>query len=458
MKDSGGGQQGEAMLSVIPHDPSIKKSRDYMYKDREALEQAPILGGAVKMLDFAKDQDGIFGTIARFSFPFVTTPGNLARIGIGQYTPLGTAAIGMKLRRGKKGKSEWVYQYDSETGNLTPEAKYQLHHDMAAQFIAWTTTLALASLIMGDEDGEPFITGANATWQQQGEKAHEMRNYPPMSIRVGANQWLSYKRLDPFATGLASLVDAGWALRRHRNGMDGWDNLKKFNKSIAGQLKEKTYLRPIGDIMKAIESPDAFGQSLAVNYGSSFMPAVIRTAAVSMDDQVRDFRKTADSTLAGRTLSRALPVGPLQPIPKYDFMGRPITKPMYGGGVTELGRGIIRWLNPAAQVDTGTATNLDRLITNWNDNNPNDTYYVSVPRTDFVYKEEKYRMGDDGYDEFQRSAGGYIRKWWERQEQLGRTDYANPSRRDIDRLRRIVYNARKRARLAIIRKGLAKKL
>jgi hypothetical protein len=430
---------------------ALERSRDYMFKSRDKLLQAPMLGGLVKTVETAKEQDNMFGLLSKFMFPFTTTPGNLARIGIGSYTPLGSFGIGMKYVRTKQGKTEWVYDSKGD-GTLTGEGKRQMIHDMVQQFIVSATAFGLMALIAGDEEGEPRITGANATWLQRGEKGHEMRNYPPMSIRIGADQWYSYKRLDPFATGLAMLVDYGWALKRSKNGMEYEDNRKKFIKAITGQLKEKTYLRPIGDIMKAIEAPESFGQSLAVNYGSSFMPAVIRTGLVAGDDTVRSFVKTDDSTLLGRIAERS---GLGEPLPKRGPWGRPIEKPQFGMGITEWGS---RLFSPARQVDTSTATNLDRLITNWNMQNPNDQYYVSIPRTEFTYRKEKYRMGDEGYDEFQRVSGAYILKWWERQEQLGRIDYTQPTKRHRDLLMRVVDKSRKRARLTVLKKGLARKL
>jgi hypothetical protein len=431
----------------MPNEAAFKKSRDYMFKDKEALHESPLLGGLVKSIEHAKDQDNAFGTVARFMFPFTSTPGNLLRIGVSQYSPLGALNMGLRYRRGLKGEGEWAYEFTD--GKLSPRAVRQVQHDLAGQAVVWMTSMALLSLIAGDEDGEPFITGAGAPYTASGEKGHELRNYPPMSIRLpGTDQWFSYRRLDPIATGLAAMVDAGWGLRRAKNGQELDKNWKQYRKAVVGQLKEKTYLRPIGDLLKAMDNPDSFGQSMMINYGSSFMPSVVRVSAASTDDYIRDFKKTSDSTLLGRVASRALPVGSLRPNPKRDPWGRPIEKPQFGTGPTEF----LRLFSPMAQVDASTATNLDRLITNWNVNNPNDQYYVPIPRTYFTHRGKRYDLTEQGYDDIQRISGEYITRWWKRQEELGRINYLSPKARDIKVLNRIVNKARDRARMSILRR------
>jgi hypothetical protein len=442
------GLSGAAMQTAIDQaigDPTSQGSRDAMlrakqlaFQDREGLEAAPVLGPLVKRIAATKADGGILGTLVKYLIPFETTPGNLMRYGVTKLTPLGWVTTLAKARNtalvaeGKK-DNKWVYKNHGE-----------MMHDVATHVLSTVAMTAILQMVGGDDDGEPWITGAGAPFQKRGEKDHERRNRPPMSLRV-RKTWYSYQRIDPLATGLAMMVDLAAAVKRSNSGMERKENMKRlYSAVVTEQLKNKTYLKSIGDMIKAVESPDSLGKGMAINFASSWSPAIVRHAASATDDDVRQYKPEPDSGMGGalKTIAqRAMPLGAFAPRPKRDPWGRIVKKA--GGAMSEVGR----FLSPVLSIDTSTATNLDRLIQNWADQNPNDAYYVSIPQQSFTHQGEMVSWSNAEYDAFLAARGAKILSMWKE----GGVNYAQPTERDIARLEKTVRRADK------IERGIAKR-
>lgn len=449
------GLTGSALQAAVDQavgDPGSVASKQAMlrakvlaFQDRGGLEATPFLGGLVRGISQAKQDGGVLGTLAQYLIPFETTPGNLLRYGVTKLTPLGWMTTLAKAHNTKKVEAglrdnKWTYSNDGE-----------MAHDIAAHVLSTVAMFAILELVAGDDDGEPWITGGGAPFQKRGEKDHEWRNNPPMSIRV-RDTWYSYQRIDPMATGLAMMVDLAAAVKRSKNGMERKENLSRlYSAVVTEQLQNKTYLKSIGDIMKAVESPDSFGKSMTINFASSWSPAVLRHAASAGDDTMRKYKPEPGSGLSGMMSTiaqRALPLEGFAPRPKRDPWGRAVTKT--DGAMSEVGR----FLSPMLSADATTPTQLDRMIQNWADQNPNDAYYVSIPQQSFTVDGERVDWTNAEYDAFLQARGERIVQMWDR---VGRmTNYAKPSEQSIKQLKRIVAQADKIERTKAKRAAMAR--
>ena len=102
-----------------------------------------------------------------------------------------------------------------------------------------------------------------------------------MSIRIG-DTWWSYERLDPFATALGMMVD-------YLNALRSGDTKRMIGTPVAstlGMLENKTFLRGIGEIMAAVDSPlpaEAVAK-WSSNFSVSWIPNIARTGVRETTD------------------------------------------------------------------------------------------------------------------------------------------------------------------------------
>ncbi|MHC4885325.1 MAG: hypothetical protein ACYTGH_09600, partial [Planctomycetota bacterium] len=450
------GLKGDAMTQAVREEVDNPRSesgfkalawaRDKVFQDREALRKTPWLGTMVQGLEHVQSLDTTMARFMQFLVPFIGTPGNLARIGIARLTPFGipvTIAKSLSTANVRRGKStsDWYYESNSEA-----------LHDVVNNAISVVMFYALAQIVSDrDEDGRPWITGSGAAYSRKGEKAHEYRNYPPFSIRRG-DEWFSYKRIDPFSTAIALMVDASVAIDDLSRGKKKGEVWKRYAQSLMNQFSDKTYMRAIGDLMIGLQQDwTTAGGRWASTWATGFSPAILRQGLAASDDQIRNYKPDADEGFLGfaprRVGQRMLPIASLAPAPRRDPWGRPIQKPEGSPAFTWLGR----YLSPFQQTDTSSATKLDGLINTWNYQNPNDQYYVSVPPRSVKHKGEMIDMNEAEYDRFLQRRGELIVQGWEAGTGwMKEAQYKAPKLAYIKNLERLVRRASNRARVEFL--------
>ena len=319
----------------------------------------------------------------RYLIPFVVTPINIFSEGLSK-SPLGTFSIAQRMYENYK-------QGDPAFKGLSG--------DVAQKVIAWAVTLALMGLL---DDDEPWITGTEPAMTRSGREV-SYRTKPAMSFRVG-DSWYSYSRIEPFATALGLTVDWLTALRSG----DAEKTIKVPFNSMIGQIRDKTFLSGVGDIIEAIELDDPIN-SLAKwgsNFTTSWVPNLVRTGIRESDSDVQQTRVWGKGTdlygmIGKRTGQKAgLPLGPTYPI--YDVWGRSAKRSDVPGPVAT------DWLYRTTvpiRVQKDETFVADRLLINWNNQNSED---VSLPRSPMprytVDGQTKY-MTDAQYADFTRLAG-----------------------------------------------------
>jgi hypothetical protein len=317
----------------------------------------------------------------RWLLPFVVTPTNIFLHGV-RRTPLGSVALAKET-------------YDSiRTGDYS-----KLPPRVAEQVIAWGVFMALVHVVAGGgDDDEPLITGAASSGP--GDRQQQYRTAPPQSIRIGG-KWYSYSRIEPFATTIALVVDT---INAGTKPGDWNQKAKKAFNGLTEQVKSKTFLSGVADLLKAIEGQRAdILPQWASNFAASWVPNVLKGAGRASDELIRErgvwgegqewTTRMIQLTLAKTELGLSE-----TDFPKYDLFGREIQR--HGPRTNWLMRMILPW-----QVRETDPKRADLMLVNWNLQNPDDTYYPIAPSHDWTKKGKKVSLNEVEYMEYCKTSG-----------------------------------------------------
>jgi hypothetical protein len=89
---------------------------------------------------------------------------------------------------------------------------------------------------------------------------------------------------------------------------------------------------------------------------------------------------------------------------------------------------------------------VEKLIWNYNQKNPSDTYYPSIPQNRFVKNGTKMYFTGSNYREFAVAAGKLAHKQMLNAVKAGRLNIDNPDENDIKLIKKIFTRARKEVR------------
>jgi len=371
---------------------------------------------------------------SRYVLPFITTLANIFKLGV-QKSPLGI----FKLL-----KSFYKADRSGDWSSVTPL--------MAQQMIAWGIMLALLS----NDPDDPWITGA-ADELQKGPRELARRAFPTQSVKIGG-RWYSYSRVEPFATALALAVDITDGLR----GRKGVRAITTPLYSLIGQIRSKTFLSGISDIVEAVDSekPEQAIAKWASSFAISWMPNIVRSGARAAQDTFpnrRVFGKGNDwwAGLGKRTIERLEVTAPMLSTPSYDLWGRPALRP----GSPVPGTDVVwRLMVPIAAKPEDVFIG-DRILMAWNREHPDDEKYPALPSPVYTIGGKKHYMTDEQYGQFVRLSGQLAKISLERV--LAAPEYAEfaagaskPTEAHIKLLERIIDRSRDRAREALTRSWL----
>lgn len=269
----------------------------------------------------------VFQQAAVFAFktvaPFIRTPYRLLEEG------WKNTLLGSVIDRATLNKEKTVR--DPKSGkiiNVPDRAKAAAVNATLVNAALWT--LALAALGEGDEDDDDkpiLITGSRPSDNPDvttGVRQLAQRTVPAMSIRIG-NTVVSYQRLDPFATMIATTVDFLREMKEMGRGKPGQAALAGASGSIMNQLKEKANLRgfsTLGDMLIGKTSPV---EGVLQQAASWTVPNVLRNPIRNSDDFFRDTRSQPLTTDA--IAYQFLPLPSLAPPAKVDTYGREAERP-----------------------------------------------------------------------------------------------------------------------------------
>jgi hypothetical protein len=359
----------------------------------------------------------------KYAVPFTTTIANLMSSGF-RKSPVWTPKFAFDIMR---------HATERARGLEPTKTNREMAQGAADQLIAYGLLAVLASLTEDDDDDElPRITGT-IPWKgtSRGERETANLTVPAMSIRVGGKT-ISYARWEPFATSAATIIDLLKEGRRLKAGeTDPGEIMGTAGQKLLALVKEKSFARGIAEIVDAMEDT-RYAADFVSKYYSGFVPNVVKGAARSGDDFVRDQKIAGKGSqfykdLADKTKYRAFPAEKNAPPPLVDRWGRDVKKLDTGSKVGNVAN---RMLNPFEVRDLQD-TPIDRMLLKWNEANPGSKYHPSRPNRHYTRDGKTLYMSDDEYHRFASESGQ------EAFRILGklRLNLNDPTEKDIEKVR-----------------------
>jgi N12 class adenine-specific DNA methylase len=369
--------------------------------------------GFAQELTFQKDDSGILKGIQRlrayetiggikpfaFVLPFTRTPWNIMATGV-RKTPLGSVALAFRL-----GREGYRRAYDKDNAEGAYAGRDAVRH-AAEQALAWAIMLALAAAVNDrDEKDRPLITGTGeGITGNRGKRELEQRQAPPLSIRIG-DQWFSYARIEPAATALGMMVDM-----LEFGGSTDPMVLAKTGSVLMEQVRNKTFLQGISDLMNALEDPERFGSRYTANFVASWMPNLVRQPLRSTQEVMPEGKPLAENPgespvgiwlrAVGRSM---LPIEAIGPPPKIDVWGReiPRTAQQNTSWLARMSEALTMPL-PRRQ---DRATDLDLIVKTYNEAFPEEAWWPTTPGAYYKINGKRVDMTADQYEAFLRERG-----------------------------------------------------
>jgi hypothetical protein len=387
----------------------------------------------------------------RYQFPFIVTPANIFKTGL-RKSPFGAIPLALKL--GRQGlvnleidRTGWKY------------SKKAFVRDAAEQVLAGAAFYTLYPMIFGDgTDDLPVITGTQPfTETTKGQREHAQRTIPPMSIRLG-DKTFSYARIEPFATMLGTTIDLMNTLKNAEKDHDVAKAMSDVVSHLQNQVLDKTYMKSIADLVEVVTGKEDPSR-LVSNFATSWVPNIARSAARAADPYVRETKVWGDgSVFWERYGSRARfnafphPINSPPPKPKVDLWGREIKKQAFSNAGADVAWKIFVPIDVRRVQDQDPAFRFDRMISNWNNQNPDAGLYPQTPTQSITERGEKIVMDDAEYNQFLRRAGELTVQRMVRQ----RWNIDEPKERDMDRMAKAIASARATAKRELLRSRRAK--
>ena len=432
-----GGLKGNDLQDYIANQIKDPESNANAFGDKRAREltfqEDPV--EVIKALINLRESGGLVGALLKYELPFLKTPSNILRQGI-RKSPLGAVNLAWQTGKALLGKRKIDGQYVSLA---------------AEQLLAWGAVAMIAGMD-DDDDDMPFLTGTSPRYGSA-EQKFKANKIPPYSIRIGENYY-SYKRIEPLATGLALIADGLDAFKRAKRGEDGTKIMKGL---LFGTMKqivvEKSFLDSLGEINRIVEDPERSVARAGTNFLSSWMPNVVRQTVNMFDDNVRDNKSRARGAEWFEDQFRITTnrMGITKGAPKLDYFGREITKDSLAdsGPLWQLMRIVpIQSVNPDDNMNRA-----ERLMWQYNQDHPEEEYYPDVPAYYFRRDGKTLYMTGDDYQDFVRESGQLAMKQIDNAFRHGLLNERRPTKKDIDLIKKIFSRARKEVRDKMYKKG-----
>lgn len=411
-----GTEHASRVKDILANPPEPFSMDSILHADKLVFQQE--FGDTLKKISGLRSGDGWGKWLFRFVIPFIQTPANIYKTGLGK-TPVTGPVFNRIFGR-----------------------KITTQEEVAEQLLAGAIGLTLYSwMVPDDESGLPRVTGTTP-YQRGDQYRFDTSTIPNQSIRIG-DRWVSYAGIEPAATTLSALVDGINFINERDNGRD--DAFDRLFLRMRGQVKEKTFLKSIADIERALESPDK-AEDWFSNFASSWVPNIIRSTARATDTKVRQFQK--DEPFLEKTAQRALPLPEFAGPQLMDWWGRDIDRDkLFDTAGSDF---MFRLLSPTQTRTAKNVTNIDRMIMNWNNGNPNDEWFpspITVKSLETQLNSTKSVM-DSGvpikvepeqWRQFMKESGQLSLKL----ALITDFDHENPGKEDIDALKNVFTRSRR---------------
>jgi hypothetical protein len=318
------------------------KLADGDIQDRQALAKRALeLAREVTFTRQLKENESTFRNLSRATqqtvnqnpvlrpfIPFVRTPANLLSFAGERTADPTIQLLRTILDRGRTTPKEYKRLHQNKSrlmadlGSEDPQRKAEAFGRVIAGlgFTATGTMFTATGNLTG---------GGPKDFKQR--KLLEESGWRPYSIKVG-EEYLSYQRMDPFASMLGIFADMGDVFRYAPPEMESEVQDLGYNMAIAvaRNIGSKTYLQGITDIAGLLENPERFVSKTARGFAGSMIPLSgflgQSVQAVSGDESMREIRSLTDAMMA------KVPFLSDNLDPQRNFMGEPTDRYMALGG------------------------------------------------------------------------------------------------------------------------------
>lgn len=271
----------------------VQKQAELKPFDPTIAEDAKRFAEISKVVTFTNDLDDVSQGIStiinkvpglNFVIPFVKTPTNILKFGLAR-SPLGLAKDSYLLAFSKDFREQFVNARGAEANEL---------RGRIATAVMFTS--GVSYYLMNNEGA---ITGGGP--QNKDEKATLIATgWQPYSLKIG-DKYVSYQRLDPIATPLGILADLAEFSRLNPKEKEDDEMAEVFSAcamTLTYNLTDKSYLRGLNNLMKAVQDPGTYLPKLVRDIGAGFVPnAVNQMQNTEHEIILRDSRSFADATL-----------------------------------------------------------------------------------------------------------------------------------------------------------------
>ena len=246
-----------------------------------------------KTVTFTNDLDDISQGVAdlinkvpglNFVIPYVRTPTNVLKFGLNR------SALGLA-------KDSYLLAFSKDFREQLVNARGMEAYDLRGRVA--TAVMFTSSIAYYLSNNEGSITGGGP--QNKDEKATLVATgWQPYSVKIG-DKYVSYQRLDPIATPLGILADLNEFSRLNPKEREDDDMEAVFSAcamALTYNLTDKSYLRGLNNLMKAVQDPGTYLPKLVRDIGAGFVPSALNQMQNTEHEIIlRDARSFADATL-----------------------------------------------------------------------------------------------------------------------------------------------------------------
>ncbi|MCB9178964.1 MAG: hypothetical protein H6590_06040 [Flavobacteriales bacterium] len=217
--------------------------------------------------------------------------------------------------------------------------------EVAAEAYGRATTAVGVMSVIGGAAFAGVLTGSGPSDPEQ-RKVLEATGWQPYSIKVG-DTYVSYQRLDPFASALAMASDIADVSRYGAPDQGLEDIAVGWLAATMENLSSKSYLTGLMDLMKLVSDPETqMSKTLGRIAGSLAVPNVIGAARGFTDDHTLEVQGILD-----RVKSR-VPFMSNDVNVQRNMLGEPVNKKTFGS-VLKFTEGVAGYLLPIQINTTG---------------------------------------------------------------------------------------------------------
>jgi len=241
----------------------------------------------------------------RLVMPFIRTPANLMEF-VAKRSVITNATPFRRLR------NELV----TELASPDPLIRAQASGRIATSYLFYTA--AAMAAVAGT------VTGGGPANEYE-RKQLEATGWRPYSFKIG-DAYVSYQRLDPFATFFGLIADTYNGILTKVNesaDADAEDIGATVMMALAKNITNKSYLTGLSQILEAVSNPDrrmaAYWRARAGSYVPSFMAQL--TPVITDDVYMKESRSILDGIL------KRVPYGSQYVEPQRNLVGEPVVNP-----------------------------------------------------------------------------------------------------------------------------------